>query len=352
MAKIISLFNHKGGVSKTTTTFNLSWSLADAGLKVLMVDADPQCNLTAYCLGLDSQKSLDLFYEKKGNDNVYDAIKDVFGANDNQKFRAVKPTDTLHPNLKLAAGNIAITDMDIFCAMGMVSDNRYQASNMKYVGLFSAMVKETARIGAFDVVLIDMSPSSGAFNRSILMGSDYFIVPTYPEFFCFQAIEYLSSQLPLWSDDFKQFRAPSVPNYLPTKNPKMLGVICQKYRSHKNQNQDKVKEAQKWIDKIQNASKDILANSLDKYDMVISEEEFMRGTKDKKPYNLIDIPDFNSLILISQQYSKPVFELSEKEINQSGIILQNHQEKQKEFKEKFNELAYQIIELAKLHTKQ
>ncbi|WP_218190126.1 ParA family protein [Plesiomonas shigelloides] len=48
--KIISLFNHKGGVSKTTTAFNLGWMLAEQGHKTLIVDADPQCNLTALVL--------------------------------------------------------------------------------------------------------------------------------------------------------------------------------------------------------------------------------------------------------------------------------------------------------------
>lgn len=42
MLKTISLFNHKGGVSKTTTTFNLGWMLANLGKKVIMVDLDPQ----------------------------------------------------------------------------------------------------------------------------------------------------------------------------------------------------------------------------------------------------------------------------------------------------------------------
>src|SRR5664279_3280047 len=53
MFKIISMFNHKGGVSKTTTTFNLAWMLASKGKRVLMVDADPQCNLTGIVLGLN-----------------------------------------------------------------------------------------------------------------------------------------------------------------------------------------------------------------------------------------------------------------------------------------------------------
>lgn len=45
--KIISMFNHKGGMSKTTTTtFNLAWIMASKGKLVLMVDSDPKCNLT------------------------------------------------------------------------------------------------------------------------------------------------------------------------------------------------------------------------------------------------------------------------------------------------------------------
>ncbi len=353
MTKVISLFNHKGGVSKTTTTFNLGWALAELGLKTLVVDADPQCNLTAYCLGLDSQLKLDSFYQQKNNDDVYNAIKHIVNPNLNEvssQIKAVQPTNTLHENLKLAAGNLELTDLDVYCAVGLASDNKYNAHAMKFVGLFNAMIRETARRFSFDVVLVDMSPSSGAFNRSILMGSDYFIVPTYPEFFCFQAIEYLARQLPLWSDDFAKYRAPEVPNYLPKENPKMIGIICQKYRPHKNSTQDKVKAAQEWIDRIQSASKDILAKELQSKKMVIDEDLFLKSTSSKKPYNLVNIPDFNSLMLISQKYNKPVFELTPNEINQSGIVLEKHQGNQEIFKNLFNELAIEVIKTASLST--
>ena len=74
---LISLFNHKGGVSKTTTTFNLGWTFAKQGLKTLIIDADPQCNLTAYVLGLQKKEAIDSFYKNVENDNIYAKISSI-----------------------------------------------------------------------------------------------------------------------------------------------------------------------------------------------------------------------------------------------------------------------------------
>ena len=64
MAKSIAFFNNKGGVSKTTTCFNLGWMLANRGHRVVMVDADPQCNLTGMVLDLSEPDALDRFYQE------------------------------------------------------------------------------------------------------------------------------------------------------------------------------------------------------------------------------------------------------------------------------------------------
>lgn len=78
LTKIISLFNHKGGVSKTTTTFHLAWILAEQGKRVLMVDADPQCNLTGVCLSLSGKDNFEHFYTASNIDNIKSCLNPVF----------------------------------------------------------------------------------------------------------------------------------------------------------------------------------------------------------------------------------------------------------------------------------
>ena len=70
MAKQIALFNHKGGVSKTTTCFNLGWMLAEKGKRVLLVDCDPQCNLTGMTLGFRGESELQYVYDSSGIRNI------------------------------------------------------------------------------------------------------------------------------------------------------------------------------------------------------------------------------------------------------------------------------------------
>ena len=66
MTKILSFFNHKGGVGKTTSTLNLGYTLLKLGYKTLLIDLDPQANLTQ-ALGIDSPEDSLIKYFETGN---------------------------------------------------------------------------------------------------------------------------------------------------------------------------------------------------------------------------------------------------------------------------------------------
>src|ERR1700733_6754148 len=78
MGKIINLFNHKGGVSKTTTVFNLAWMLGTMGKKVIVADFDPQCNLTGMVLGYKGVEDLEGTYAESPPNNIKDALSPAF----------------------------------------------------------------------------------------------------------------------------------------------------------------------------------------------------------------------------------------------------------------------------------
>ena len=315
---LISLFNHKGGVSKTTTTFNLGWTLAELGIKTLIVDTDPQCNLTTYVLGLQENQSIEDFYSKKENEDIYSILQPIITGR-NLQIQTVKPCNTLHDNLKLVAGHLNMSDIDIQISIGLLGSELANFAK-QFVGSLNAVIRETAKTNKCELVLIDMSPSSGAMNRSILMSSDYFVIPTSPDFFSYQAIQNLGKMFISWHDLFNKFRDFSAPNPLPEKPPKMLGIISQKYRTYTPRKkgllekmpligEKKLEERKrriataykKWIDKIRKASDTLLATTLKSKNMVIDRDSFTSIVTDELPYNLISIGDFNSLIAISQQ---------------------------------------------------
>ena len=355
---LVSLFNHKGGVSKTTTTFNLGWTLAEQGLKTLIVDADPQCNLTAYVLGLQKKEQINSFYQNRENDNIYAKISEII-LGKNITPQPVKPCETLNKNLLLVAGHLAMSDLDISLATGITS-GKFLPFTKQFIGAFQKIIRQTAKSNACEIILVDMSPNAGAMNRCVLMSSDYFIIPTSPDFFSYQAIQSLGAMLPKWNEDFTEFREQSIINALPGDPPRMLGIVSQKYRPYTRRLSKELtdpisddeksrrgiaKSFREWIDKIQKSSKDVLAENLKKKNMVVKEESFTKHIEDESPYNLISIGDFNSLIALSQEYSKPIFELTDEELSFKGKVLANMKENQEQFKKSFHLLAERIRKL-------
>lgn len=329
LASIISLFNHKGGVSKTTTVFHLGWKIATLGKRVLIVDADPQCNLTGLTLGLDDYDSLVNFYDSKQNTDIFNSLAPEFsleGAS-HSILSLTSITPTKNGNLFILAGNIRFSELDTQIATAMTSSNTLPVLR-KFVGAFNSLMRKIAAEHDIDIVLVDMSPSVSSTNQCILMSSDYFLVPLSPDFYCYQAIDSLSNVLPKWAEEIKPFKKGGN-SPLPTSNPKMLGFITQNYRiyttasgSSKHKKIDQPKQMSRaysdWLDRIKEVANRRLVPALTSSAMMIKKEHFTDSVTHDSPYHLGGVQNFSGLIPVSQKLAKPIFELSKEDGNWSG----------------------------------
>lgn len=228
-ATIISLFNHKGGVSKTTTTFNLGWALAESGRKVLIVDGDPQCNLTGMVLGFEGRNDFGSFYSSNPRANVNTCLTPALQGSQSP-VKPANPVGTNQDNLFLLAGHIDLAESESQLSVALSTGASAIPALQNLPGSLGHLLRSTAEKHDFDVVIVDMSPSVGALNQCFLMSSDFFIVPTFPDYFCNQAIESLSRVLPKWNNSSSGFRDQSLEYPLPPNPPKFIGTISQKYR--------------------------------------------------------------------------------------------------------------------------
>lgn len=334
MAPIISLFNHKGGVSKTTTAFNLGWAMADRGKKVLIVDSDPQCNLTGTVLGFDGVSDFAAFYKKYPNANIASCLEPIFKAT-GTPLKPAQITKTSHPNLFLLVGNIDLAENETQISVALSTSAAIPALQ-NIPGAAGALLRMTAIAYEMDAIIVDMSPSVGALNECLLMGSDFFIVPTSPDYYCNQAISSLSRVIPRWNTAVQQFRSKDLLHPFPTTPPRFCGIISQRYRPRSG---SPAQSFQQWIDIIKQTVLKEFVPALTPVGMTMSVAEFNSAAPSDTPFNLINIADFNSLIAQSQKFNTPVFALSDAQIEQAGVILKTMKESRDSFRQSFNALA-------------
>lgn len=337
MAPLISLFNHKGGVSKTTTAFNLGWAMADRGKRILIVDGDPQCNLTGTVLGFDGINDLNNFYKQHPYANISDCLDPIFQGI-GEKLGPATLTPTPNANLFLLAGNIDLAENETQISVALSTSSAIPALQ-NIPGAPCALLRKTAEKNNIDAVIIDMSPSVGALNQCLLMGSDYFIVPTSPDYYCNQAIASLSRVIPRWNKVVAQFRNEKLAYPFPDDPPKFCGIISQRYRPRLG---NPARSFQQWIDIIKATVLKEFVPALAVNNMAISVADFNAGGPDDTPYNLMNIADFNSLIAQSQKHNKPIFALSDKEIAQVGVILDTMKQSRDNFRKSFDRLANSV----------
>ena len=316
MAKQIALFNHKGGVGKTTTAFNLGWTLANKGKRVLIVDCDPQCNLTGMVLGFKDAEDFPSIYKSEEVRNIRDGLAPAFESRPAPIEPVICEPIKGQPNLHLLPGHIGLAEYEITLGIAQeLSGSLVTLQNLP--GSLHHLFSITAEKYHADFILLDLNPSLGPINRNLMMTSDYFIIPMMPDYFSVMATDSLASVLPKWSAWAKQAQNSDVlrnATYpFPEKTPKFLGTIVQRYRPRGGETP--AAAFREWIDEIEQDVKTKLIPALKKHDMLLPREIYeTAGHQIGQP--LLKMPDFNSLIARSQKHKAPIFELTDEQLEQ------------------------------------
>ena len=344
MAKIICLFNHKGGVSKTTTAFNLGWMMANKGRKVLLADFDPQCNLTGMVLGFGGVEDLEATYCANPANNVKDALAPAFES----QPRMIAPAACLsvkgNPNLMLLAGHIGLSEYETELGVAQqLSGSLLSLRNLP--GSIRFLIDETAAKYDIDYVLVDMSPSLGPMNQNLLATTDYFIVPLHPDYFSSMALSSLAQTLPRWQKWAKMARGLDVlanADYpFPEPKAQFIGAIIQKYRPR---NGSAAQAFQNWIDRLQDGLREKLIPRLEAAGM-LERATFKSKTGFEPWIPIMDVADFNSIIALSQQHQVPVYELTQAQTGQSGAVWKQTLASMDNFENAFDLCAERVFKL-------
>jgi len=296
LLKLVSIFNNKGGVGKTTYMFHVSHLLAADGKSVLMVDLDAQCNLSAYCL---SEGELERSWSPTSGNSIWRAVEDVYkGLGDIKKIR---PTQLSKKNIYIIPGDVLLSDFEDTLGDTWSAAKGGEERALRIQSALYRYILWCAEEVSADIVMLDLGPNLGALNRAVLGASDFFIVPMSPDLFSIRGTENLGKKLVVWHKEWAQCNTAweGADIALPPGTPVFLGYVMQQH----NVRQTSTGMTRGWSifgARVKEAVKNNIVNKLS-----ASKQAIEWGNGD---WELGMIPNLHSLVPYSQEARKPVFD--------------------------------------------
>lgn len=293
-APVITFFNNKGGVGKTSLVYHLAWMFARMGKRIVALDLDPQANLTAAFI--EDEKLESLWENATGPTTIYRAVQPLTEVGDLQEPILTPIAGGLH----LVPGDVALAGFEETLSNvwpeSMGDNNLYRA--FRILTAFWQVAQLAARRVQAELILADVGPNLGAINRSVLIASDHVVIPLGADLFSLQGLKNLGPTLRswrnLWGKRLANWPTPSFE--LPQGQMMPLGYIIQQHSVRLSR---PVKAYDRWVNRMPKV-----------YHESVLGQSSTAETPASDPHCLATLKHYRSLVPMAQEARKPIFALT------------------------------------------
>ena len=319
---VLTFFNNKGGVGKTSLVYHLAWMFSELGKTVVAVDLDAQANLTAAYLDEDA---LERLWRDNGDPStIYRAIEPLTQVGDIKN----PETQKMAQGLYLVPGDVALASFEDTLSeawpnsMGDASLYR----PFRILTAFWQVAQMAAGPVGADIILVDVGPNLGAINRSTLIASDYVVIPLGADLFSLQGLKNLGPTLRSWRSLWrKRLDNWSTPEFeIPTGRMYPLGYMVQQHSVRLSR---PVKAYNKWVNRMPSV-----------YHKAVLQSTTTVSTPAEDKECLATLKHYRSLVPMGQEARKPIFHLT----SADGAIGSHAQAVQEAYKD-FSALAKELL---------
>lgn len=291
--KTIAYFNNKGGVGKTTLVYHVAHMLVEQGKRVLLVDLDPQSNLSAMCL--PEERLEQLWPESPDHpETIFGCVRPI--------LRGVGDIRTPHveeivPGLGLVPGDLALSSFEDKLSDAWPRALDRDEAAFRALSAFHRLARAAGELASADLAFFDIGPNLGAINRAALLAADYVLLPLAPDLYSVQGMRNLGPTLidwrTSWTDRLQRNTAQDLE--LPRGAMQPLGYVLMQAGMRLSR---PVKAYERWVRRMPG-----------EFHQSILRDASVPDRTDDDPWCLGIMRHYQSLMPLAQDARKPMFQL-------------------------------------------
>lgn len=291
--KTIAFFNNKSGVGKTSLVYHLAWMYSQLGLRTVAVDLDPQANLSS--MFLDDDVLERLWTPQRQRRTVYGAIQPLL---DGTGDVSAPHLEHVTSGLGLLVGDLrlSLAEEDLSSRWSPCMDGDGRA--FRVLSALRRVSSMAAQTFGSDLVLVDVGPNLGAFNRAAMITTDSVVVPLAPDLYSLEGLSNLGPTLRNWRSQWaeRRDRNPIADLDVPRGDMDPIGYVVMQHALRLDR---PVTAHARWMNRIPSEYAEAVLGRSAEADLTIASD----------PHCLATLKHYRSLMPLAQEARKPMFML-------------------------------------------